>query len=285
MKREWYNYGPLDRWISATDLRDHLPASVRTRLLSDPVLSSGICVDAGDHVLVAELDRLLRVGRKNTVVRWLQAEADRASIAEYGYYCINPICIDPVLPSPLPRDLVEARTPEQYAQSLLSHCSNLRVKGIRELATALTDPYERVLLLTSEVASLFKAADVKGVHYSPLTGELSILQVLCRVPCRADHIVAPDYEEKTQSVVGPYLFGLRYEVTDVGSEDLQLIDRIEVGPKVYRYRMPWLVASRRFIELCIKNKVTGIRSPCVLFKDGMVPLLVGRGRITSSLYG
>jgi hypothetical protein len=280
MKREWYNYGPAVQGLSAPMLRERLPDSLRDRLLKDSGLDYGVCADSDDVRLVSELDDFFCIGQSREVLRDLQAEVDQRSLTEYEYYLVSAQSMEYSRRSR--SALAVARTPEEYVQSVEYKWPEAPLV-VRELNTTLSDPFERVILVSPKAKLLFEVNAVSGVHFVSLPDGNSLMQVLRRIPCHADDIIAADYDATTRSVAGPHLFGLQYQRADFGAEDLQLIDRIHVRTQVYRYRMPWLVASQRFVELCIKHKLDRLLSPRVIFGRGVVPVLVGRGRITSTV--
>jgi hypothetical protein len=281
MKREWHNYGSAVIGLSAAQLRERLPQPLRERLLDDPVLRVGVCADAADAQLLGELDGAMHVGQSMDVVRRLKAEVDRANVAEYEYYLVSFPDLTPIRKSD---DVLSAQTVQEYLDGIEFRwpaAPEMRVREVHGLRSLM----ERMFFVTTRTRELLEHSAVTGVQYVEVRGDCWWMQVSRRVPCRADDIVLPtgDYDPATRSVAGPYLFGLRYERSDFGPEDLQLVDRIVVGNTTYLYRRPWLVASRRFVEICLLHKVNRLQAPNVLFKRGFVPVLVGRGRITSVL--
>jgi hypothetical protein len=292
MKREWWTYATTIVGTSAADFINQVPAPLWQRLLDEPRLSRGVYVDAGDEELVAELDRALRVGQTRNVIRSLDAEVDRRSVAEYEYYLLG---FPDVSARPKADDILDARSIEEYLNRKdfrWKATPDLRAREILvdtgallEMGRLRDSMMERIVLVTSQVKELFERNAVTGVRYMAVRDNCWRMEILRRVPERADDLILrkDDYDATTRSIVQTIKLGLRYEPSDFGPEDLQLIDRVEAGNQIYRYRGPWIVASRRFVELCLTHKVDRLQSPSILFKRGLVPVLVGRGRITSTL--
>ncbi len=293
MKREWYTYGSTVRGISIQTLKERLSQSLRDRLPKDPPLNNGVCVEASDAELVEELDQALRVSQTKDVVRWLTAEVDHRSVPDYEFYLID----FPELEALGELGSIVAQTGRDFAQQVDFRWPRNITLGIRELANWVIEkewlsseqrefpfPQDRVVLLNTQTKDLLDDAGLSGIQYLPLPNGCWTIDILRRVPARADDIILrkDNYDPLTNTIGGTTEFGLRYEIFDFGAEDLQIIDRIEVGNASYRYRRPLLVASRRFVELCLTHKVNRLQFPNILFEHGLVPLLVGRGRITST---
>jgi hypothetical protein len=298
MKQEWHTYGVTRKGISLPDLKRQLPQTLRDRLPQAPPLSNGICADAADASLVADLDRELRIGLTKDVIRWLRAEVDVRSVNEYEHYLVGFPNVEPVSRAGSVRDIV-ARTAQEFAQQVDFDWHGDPELGIRELNNWAVEkdewlntpsprfplPMNRIPILSGRTKDLFESTGLSGVAYVPLSNGYWMMDVLKRTACRADDLVLKedDYDPETNSIGGTAEFGLRYERSDFESVDVQVVVRVETPAGGYRYRHPWLVASRRFLAVCLAAKVDRMRFPSILSRGGLVPLLVGRGRVTSTL--
>jgi hypothetical protein len=274
MKREIYTYGASMAGISPASLRARLPIGLQGQLQSP----TAIHVDASQASLINEVDRVLDVGKSSGVIRCLHAEVDRSGLNEYERYFADFECVDgnPKRPGP-----IDVQTTAEFLEAVDYVWPEGLALGIRELWNPC---HLRILLVSNRVKDSLQAAEITGIRFVRTTQGQWSMEFARRVRCVAEGIVPHfGFDPVKRLVTGFYSFGQEYLSSDFGPEDLQLIDRLEIGKEVYRYNKPWIVASRRFFETCVAQGVNGLSSACRFFDDGFVAVLVGRGKITSSL--
>lgn len=302
MKIEYYCYYPVMRknkfypkgdrkYLSIEHIRKKLPDYITRELINDtPQRSCNcICVETKKKNVLDYLDQIMNIKRNNfTRSRYIEISEDE--IENYDYFYVDFRNLDWGLH--VNYDFSEPNCKKEACPWGARITSEVRIKSrsIRSLDIGRIWGIwnlDIMFVVSQKLKNKFVSHGVTGLKYKPclierttgkkgeakvFEGGFYIAQIMSSVTQYASDIFLNDYCREHSIIINYEICNLITPRKRLLKSDFQMVDRVEIKRKVYRYRIPHFFISRKVLTILLENKVADLRQTGIYLTRSFVPV-------------
>ena len=298
MKFEYVIYAAASNYEHFCLLIRQIPKDIKKEFIQDPHLNeTSVWVETKKTKVIRYLDKIFCIDQTREVNKHIHLEVDKAEISNYLYFDIVPTLLewDRQVFCDIKRPTCQTDScpvgSEIVSPVRITQKKSKRI-GIAEIGRPWDN--QRELIISAELKEIFDSEGITGLEYEPcIFDERDKMPGIEVSPPYLAHIkhatgqfsddilVTRYYCEKHSIPLYFHLFGEKLTRDVLSEHDFQTINRITVKDRVYYYRRPRLIITRKTLELLLKHKIRGLTDPCFFLNEKFAPVVLTDGNHAS----